>query len=152
MATASVTFETVTPESCEQGDFDDHGWIAPNEYRVSLGGRCTSEKRYSKRVRMSQRGRYDWTVAAAVRFILDKARYVQSEVNVDVQTWRPGRSWVVIVTLERSQEDESSDESVGYGLHIDGLSQGTADRLERLLHQAGCRLPHARASSFRRAV
>jgi len=149
---ASVTFETVTPESCEQGDFADHGWIAPNEYRVPLGGRCTSEARYSKRVRMAQRGRYDWTLGNAVRFILDKARYVQSEVDVDIRTWEPGRSWVLSVTVERSCEDESAAESVGYGLHVEGLSQGTADRLERLLIEAGCRRPYARASSLRRAV
>lgn len=153
MAHATVTFETVTEESAECGDFADHGWIAPNEYRVSLGGRCTTEKRYSKRVRMSQRGRYDWTIGEAVRFILDKARYVQSEVDVDVRMGCTAlRSWTLTVTVERSQEDEGCAESVGYGLHIDGLSQGTADRLERLLLEAGCRRPYARASSLRRAV
>ena len=150
MAVASVTFETVTPESCEQGDFADHGWIAPNEYRVSLGGRCASEKRYAKRVRMSQRGRYDWTVGAAIRFILDKARYVQSKVDVDTCMGEPG--WRVSVTADRSQEGAGCDESVGYGLRIDGVSQGTADRIERLLIAAGCRRPYARASSLRRAV
>lgn len=151
MARASVTFETVTPESAEHGDSADHGWVAPNEYRVSLGGRCT-EKRYSKRVRMSQRDRYDWSIGDAVRFILGKAEYVRSVVDVDCHTWEAGRSWVVDVTVERSQEDESSAESVGYGMRITGLSQGTADRLERLLLERGCRRPYARASSLRRAV
>jgi hypothetical protein len=150
MAVASVTFETVTPESCEQGDFANHGWVAPNEFNVSLGGRCMSEKRYAKRVRMAQRGRYDWTVGAAIRFILGKAEHVQSEVDVDICMGAPG--WRVSVTVERSQEDESRAESVGYGLRIDGVSQGTADRLERLLIEAGCRRPYARASSLRRAV
>lgn len=149
MARATVTFETVTSESCEQGDFADHGWIAPNEYRASLG---KAGRSYGKRVRMAQRGRYDWTVGDAVRFILGKAEHVQSEVDVDLQTWKPGRSWVLTVTVERSQEDEGCAESVGYGLQIAGLSQGTADRLERLLLAAGCRRPHARASSLRRAV
>lgn len=148
MTTASVTFETVTPESCEQGDFADHGWVAPNEYRVSLG--CMSGKRYGKRVRMSQRGRYDWTIGDAIRFIIGKAEHVQSEVDVDICMGEPG--WRVSVTVERSQEDESCAESVGYGLRIDGVSQGTADRLERVLLNAGCRRPYARASSLRRAV
>jgi hypothetical protein len=152
MATASVTFETVTPESAEDSDFADHGWVAPNEFRTSLGGWGTTEKRYAKRVRMAQRGRYDWTVGAAIRFILGKAEQVQSEVDVDVRAWEPGRSWVVTVTVERSQEDEGCDESVGYGLVITGLSQGTADRIERLLIEAGCRRPYARASSLRHAV
>jgi hypothetical protein len=147
MARATVTFETVTPESCEQGDFADHGWIAPNEHRVSLGNAGRS---YMKRVHIAMRGRYDWTVADAVQFILDKARYVQSEVDVDVRTWEPGRSWVLTVTVERSQDDEGDAETVGYGLQIEGLSQGTADRLERVLLAAGCRRPYARASSLRR--
>jgi hypothetical protein len=47
---ATITFETVTEESAEQGDFADHGWIAPNEYRVSLGN---AGRNYGKRVRMS---------------------------------------------------------------------------------------------------
>lgn len=147
MAKASVTFETVTPESCEQGDFADHGWIAPNEYRVSLG---MAGNAYGKRVRMAQRGRYDWTIGDAIRFIIGKAEHVQSEVDVDICMGEPG--WRVSVTVERSQEDESCAESVGYGLRIDGVSQGTADRIERLLIEAGCRRPYARASSLRRAV
>lgn len=146
---ASITFETVTPESCEQSDFADHGWIAPNEYRASLGN---AGRNYGKRVRMAQRGRYDWPLADAVRYILGKAQHVQSEVDVDVHTWQPGRSWVLTVTVERIQEDEQDSESVGYSLHVDGLSQGTADRLERLLLEAGCRRPFARASSFRQSA
>lgn len=148
MARATVTFETVTPESAEDGDFADHGWVAPNEYNVSL--RRGGSRAYDKRVRMAQRGRYDWTIGDAVRFILGKAEYVQSEVDVDLHTWEPGRAWVVSVTVERTAEDESSAESVGYGMRITGLSQGTADRLERLLIAAGCRRPYARASSMRR--
>lgn len=146
---ASITFETVTPESCEQGDFEDHGWITPNDYRVSLG---KAGRHYMKRVRMSQRGRYDWTsLRDAVEYILDKARYVQSEVDVDVHTWQPGRSWLVRVTVERSGEDEyNPSEAIGYSLHVSGLSQGSADRLERLFVNAGCRRPYARSSSMRR--
>lgn len=148
MARATVTFETVTPESCEQGDFADHGWVAPNECNVSL--RRGGNRAYDKRVRMAQRGRYDWAIGDAVRFILGKAEYVQSEVDVDIHTWETGRSWVVSVTVERAQEDCGRAESVGYGMRITGLSQGTADRLERLLLEAGCRRPYARASSMRR--
>jgi hypothetical protein len=68
-----------------------------------------------------------------------------------VRTWEPGRSWVVQVTVERACEDESDAESVGYSLFVEGLSQGTADRLEALFVKAGCRLPFARSSSLRRA-
>ncbi|HEY6728328.1 MAG TPA: hypothetical protein VI197_30165 [Polyangiaceae bacterium] len=145
---ASVTFETITPESCAQGDFADYGWLAPNEYRVSLGN---AGRNYGKRVRMSQRGRYDWSLGDAVRFILGKAENVRSEVDVDIRTGEPGRSWAVRVTIEHSQEDEGCAESVGYDLFIEGLSQGTADRLEALFVAAGCRLPFARSSSLRRA-
>lgn len=146
---ASVTFETVTPESCEESDFADHGWIAPNEYRVSLG---RAGRAYGKRVRMAQRGRYDWQLGSAVRFILGKLSNGQSMVDVDVRTWQPGRSWTLTVEVERCQEDEQCAESVGYTLHLSGLSQGTADRLERLFIDAGCRRPYARASSLRRSV
>lgn len=148
MVRASVTFETVTEESAAHGDFADHGWIAPNEYRVSLGN---AGRNYGKRVRMSQRGRYDWSLADAVRFILGKAECAQSQVDVDVRTWEPGRSWTVRVTVERSQEDEGTAESVGYDLFIEGVSQGTADRLEALFVAHGCKLPFARSASFRRA-
>jgi len=146
---ASVTFETVTPESCEQGDFADHGWIAPNEYRVSLG---KAGHAYSKRVRMAQRGRYDWRLGDAVRFILGKLSNGQSEVDVDVRTGsdRLPFIWSLRVTVERCQEDEQCNETVGYDLHLSGLSQGTADRLEALFVRAGCRLPFARSSSLRR--
>jgi hypothetical protein len=140
-------FETVTEESLADGDHADHGWIAPNEYRVSLG---KAGRNYGKRVRMAQRGRYDWKLGDAVRFILDKVRSVRAEVDVDVHTWQPGRSWVLTVEGERSQEDAGTAESVGYRLCVDGLSQGTADRLERLFLNAGVRRPYARASSMRR--
>jgi hypothetical protein len=142
---ATVTYETVTEESAEHGDWADYGWIAPNEYRVSLNN---AGRNYGKRVRMAQRGRYDWTdLGDAIRFILEKAR---SEVDVDVHTWEPGRSWVVRVECERTVEDECRSESVGYSLHIHGLSKGSAERLERLFIDAGCRRPYARAASFRR--
>lgn len=145
---ATVTYETVTEESAQDGDLADHGWIAPNEYRVSLGN---AGRNYGKRVRMAQRGRYDWTdLGDAVRFILGKAQYVRSEVDVDVHSWEPGRSWVVRVECERTQEDEATAESVGYSLHIHGLSKGSAERLERLFIDAGCRRPYARAASFRK--
>lgn len=145
---ATVTYETVTEESAEHGDFADHGWIAPNEYRVSLGN---AGRNHGKRVRMAQRGRYDWTdLGDAVRFILEKAQYVRSEVDVDVHTWEPGRSWVVRVECECTVEDERRSESVGYSLRVTGLSKGSAERLERLFIDAGCRRPYARAASFRR--
>jgi hypothetical protein len=144
---ATVTFETVTEQSAIDGATDDNGWIAPNECRVSLG----LARNYGKRLRMAQRGRYDWTdLGDAVRFILGKAQYVRSEVDVDVHTWEPGRSWVVRVECERTQEDEATAESVGYSLRVAGLSKGSAERLERLFIDAGCRRPHARAASFRK--
>lgn len=149
---ASITFETCTPDSLEAGDHADHGWIAPNEYRVSLG---RAGRNYGKRVRMSQRGRYDWRLGDAVRFMLGKLSNGQSEVDVDVRTGFSDRLpfiWALRVTVERCQEDEQCEETVGYDLHVSGLSEGTADRLERLFHNAGCRLPYARSSSLRRAV
>jgi len=97
---ASVTFETTTPESLEDGDHDDHGWIAPNEYRVSLG---KAGHAYGKRVRMAQRGRYDWKLGDAVRFILGKLSNGQSEVDVDVRTGSGDRLpfiWSLRVTVE----------------------------------------------------
>lgn len=148
-----VCFETVTPESCEDGDFADHGWITQNEYRVSIGGKCRSEDAYSKRVRMSQRGRYDWTkLGEAVAFILDKAENAQAEVDTDyrIETHRGHyTSWTVRVTVERRCEDECSAESVGYDLFVSGLSHGSAMRLERFLTSKGIRLPYARSCSLR---
>lgn len=150
---ASITFETVTEESLEDGATEDHGWIAPNQYRVSLG-LAGNDKAYRKRVRMSQRGRYDWQLGNAVRFMLGKLSNGQSEVDVDVRTGFPDKLpfiWSLRVEVERSQEDEQCAEAVGYSLHVSGLTQGTADRLERLFHEKGARLPYARSSSLRRA-
>ena len=147
MPEVNITYECTTAESCEHGDFSDHGWVAPNEYQVSL--RRGTARQYAKRVRMSQRGRYDWTLGEAVRFMLDKVSDGgHSEVDTDVETWKPGRSWVVRVTRERL--DDGCGEATGYDLFIKGLSRGTAARLERLFASAGCRLPYARSYSFRR--
>lgn len=135
MKTVHVTYETTTEESTQAGDLDDHGFMSPSEYRVSLGN--AQGKRYTKRVRAAQRGRYDWTLGDAVRFVRGKMTGSTATVNVDICMGEPG--WCLTVYVDRFQEDEGSAEAVGYGLHIEHISEGTADRLCRLFEAAGAR-------------
>lgn len=63
--------------------------------------------------------------------------------NTDPSTMTPAD--VMADYLGGLIDEECYAEHEGYSLHISGLSQGTADRLERLLLERGCRRPCARA-------
>ena len=73
---ASVTFETVTPESCEDSDFADHGWIAPNEYRASLGKARRAATTVEVDCRTWEPGR-GWTV----RVYLERERECEQDLE-----------------------------------------------------------------------
>lgn len=131
MAKASVTFETTTNESIEHGDLADHGWVTPGLHQVSIGGRCKGERAYSKRVRMAQKGRYDWPLGEAVRHFLGEADYVSVEPHMGERGWR------VVVRKDRVADDYG--EAVGYAVFFPHLSLGTAERLARVFINQGAR-------------
>lgn len=131
MAIASVTFEMVRADHAECGDFDDHGWVSPGLHQVSIGNRCTSERHYAKRVRMAQRGRYDWTLGEAARHFLGEVDEVSVEPHMGERGWR--------VVVRKYRQDDGYGEAVGYTVFFEHLSEGTADRLARLFQARGAR-------------
>ncbi len=130
----SITFETMTPESAEQGDFANHGWVAPNETEVSLccdcRGRSLQDVARKPRIKRAQQGKFDWTLRDAVRFMLDK---------------RLGSMWFsgaqddsLNVITQEDQDEYHPGNSQRWSMHV-RASQGTLDRLARVLKGQGAR-------------
>lgn len=133
MATIHITFELVTPASAEDGDFADHGWLAPNEQEISLvrdcRGRSLQDVARKSRIRRSQAGKFDWTLRDAVRFMvgnrLDSMRFTgPQDDGLQVET--------------EDTIDEGTGDRLRWTMHVTA-SYGTLARLARVLEGQGCR-------------
>lgn len=129
MLRINVTFETITEESARDGDTADHGWVDPRtEGRRSL---CRGGKRiYERHVRMAQRGRFNWDLSAALRFI-EAQRCESYEGQVDDRIW--------VRAMGEYHASQYEGLQTNYALHIEGCSDGSMRRIERLLERAGVR-------------
>lgn len=155
----SVTYSVVTESSVVDGDYADHGFIDPrSEQRRSFarGGKRAVERN----IRMSQAGRFDWTLREAIEFIVGRSCASHESC------WQRADD---TLTIEATGEYQGCDIermggsrvlSVSYSLHIDcerpegGVAYGTLDRLARLFASNGvyfanipALLAHARKAS-----
>lgn len=133
MATIHITFESRTTESDEQGDLADHGWTAPNEQEISLvrdcRGRSLQNVARASRIRRSQAGKFDWTLRDAVRFMVGN--------RLDSMYFGGACDEVLRVNTDDTI-DEGTGDRLRWTMHV-RASQGTLDRLARVLEGQGCR-------------
>jgi len=103
MITIDFTFQTVTPESAECGDFDSHGFITPGHCKYSA-------EQYDERQQWKQG---------------DLAHYVQFAQELGIQS--DGLCSV------DSDIDYRSGEETTHSMHIEGATPSTQARIARLL-------------------
>lgn len=137
-ARINVTFETITDESAQDGDFADHGWIRPDTAeRRSLrkGGKRMCERN----VRMAQRGRFDFpSLREALETLEREAGGPACEAHP--RDWRDGKPRGISVRYLQDGPDVcmgrhgyyESDERENLELHV-SCSPGSAKRIARLL-------------------
>lgn len=104
MITIDFTFQTVTPESAEHGDFDSHGFITPGMWKYDVD---TYEREQWKLGDLA--GLISFAQSLGISF--DGDSFYSVDPDIDYRT----------------------GEDTTYGMHIDGASVATVARIGRLL-------------------
>lgn len=153
MATVHVTYEVITEESAQDGDYADHGWMRP-ETRTRLAEQRSLRKggrrMYERNVRMSRKGAFDWpSLRAALEWINDNtSAYYEGQEDWTMDPAVPGkRAATLSVRAIQGGDDvvmgrngyEYDTSRTNYTLHVSGVSHGTIDRLKRHLKAQGVR-------------
>lgn len=105
MITIDFTFQTVTPESAEHGDFDSHGFITPGMWKY--------EGEYE---------RNQWQLGD-LRGLVDFAQ------SLGINTCE-GADWAYSVDPDINY---ATGEDTTYAMHIGGATPSTHNRILRLL-------------------
>ena len=111
MITIDFTYQTVTPESAEHGDFAEHGFITPGYWKYPLddSGDCKYERTI-------------WGIGD-LRGLIDFAH----ELGIQFHGFA---DWAESVDPDRDYSDGSE---TFYAMHINGCSDFTRNRIYRLL-------------------
>lgn len=131
MARITVSFEEITSASAEDGDFADTGFVQPGTgawRSLRKGGK----RMYDRNVRMSQAGRFNWSLGAALRFI-DAQCCESFEGQIDSYMYPSNPDRMSVRALGEYHAREYQGRQVNYTLHIDRVSEGTIARLRRAL-------------------
>lgn len=104
MITIDFTFQTVTPESAEHGDFDSHGFITPGMWKFDVDD-------YERNI--WKRGDLAGLVSFAQSLGITSDGDSLYSIDPDI--------------------DYTTGESTTYGMHISGCSASTEARIHRLL-------------------
>jgi hypothetical protein len=126
-----ITYEVITEESAKHGDTADNGWIHPEtELRRSLtiGGNRMRERN----IRMARAGKFNWTLRDAIKFI-------DSQCCAEIEGDDGDIDRLYVRAMGEYYSQAYQGEQVNYGLHIEGVSSGTVDRLARVLRANGVR-------------
>jgi hypothetical protein len=102
--TIDFTFQTVTPESAEQGDFDSHGFITPGHWKYDVDN---YDRTIWKQGDLS--GLISFAQSLGIVFDGDNAYSVDDDI------------------------DYATGESTQYGMHIAGCSGASEQRIFNLL-------------------
>ncbi len=118
--TFAFTYSTITPESAEQGDHEDHGFLVyPWNFRYSMNDAKTCADIMAN----PDDYRTPWK-PGELRYILNQAE------NLGI--WQnEGADWL---HSEYSIEDYTTAEEIQHCLHVDGVTPSTLDRITRLLN------------------
>lgn len=112
MITIAFTYDTVTPESAEDGDFADHGFYEPGGWFYSVAESGYTPEKDSTR---------PWKIGELKRAI-ESAR--------DLRIYEDSGSWWSSVDPDT---DYSTGEDTRYSLHVGGVTPATYRRISRAL-------------------
>lgn len=129
----SVTYDLVTEESVQDGDTADNGYIHPTtEQRRSFSnGRRRDVER---NMRLARAGKLDFpSLRAAFAFIDNQSCAHHETCWSGNETTLSVRATDAYQGLDIEECGGSLVLSVSYDLHIEGVSNGTLDRLARVL-------------------
>ena len=116
MITIDFTYQTVTPESAEHGDFDEHGFILPGMWKFPT--------KYDNDGKLIDNyTRVAWERGNLAGFI-DFARSLGITANADAD-------WFYSVDPDIDYQTGSETQ---YAMHIDGATPSTINRIARLLN------------------
>jgi len=119
MVKASITYDITTPESAEEGCTAEHGWWMPGGWEHALED---DDGYHDDVLEAAQKGDFDLEIGEAIRAAIDHG-------CIEVQN--NGKS------LSAYSLGENQDMHTGgytrHCLHIDGCSEGSIKRIERLL-------------------
>ena len=107
MITIDFTFQTVTPESAEHGDFDSHGFILPGMWKFSVDD-------YDERNEWKQ-----GDLAGLISF----AQSLGIELH-------PDSDWAYSIDPDINY---ATGEETQYAMHISGCTESSKQRIYRLL-------------------
>ena len=113
MFQARFCYSTVTPESAENGDFEEHGFYMPGGWRFPITH--TEEDAENRRECTFTLKDFDSVISTAR--------------NLGI-TEHEGANWFY---SHSSVEDYSTGEEVEYTLHIEGVTPSSYARIARLL-------------------
>ena len=114
---ASFTYQTVSPESAEHGDFSEHGWILPGMWKSAL----QDEDGYHDSVLdEARRGEFDVT---------DLGEIVSFAQSLGICTGE-GADWLYSVD---DDVDYETSERTQYCLHLEDVTPATKNRILRLI-------------------
>ena len=112
----TITYQTVTHESAEHGDFSEHGWIMPGYWQFPLED---EDGYHDTTLNEAKSGEFDLSLSDAVSFAKDLGIYDNS-----------GSSWFQSVDPD---VDYHTGEDTTYALHVEGVTPSTYNRIARLL-------------------
>lgn len=76
----TVTYETYTEESMQDGDMADCGWIHPGTERLR-SVRTGCRRMYERNIRMARAGKFDWRLRDAVDYLAAQS-FGEHEVEI----------------------------------------------------------------------
>lgn len=129
-AKIAITYETITPESVESGDYAESGWYLPGGWFHALE---SDDKRDERVLTKARNGAFDLRLGEALREAGALGCYSGQVQDFGCTAGLSVRS------EDADHGDYSTAEETFYTLHIIGISHGTAARIKRYLRSKGVR-------------
>jgi len=114
---ASFTYETVTPESAEQGEPSEHGWILPGMWKFALQD---DEGQHENVLDEARRGEFDLTDLGEIVSFAQSLGICADE----------GADWFY---SEYDDENYETGERTQYCLHFEDVTPATKTRIFHLI-------------------
>jgi hypothetical protein len=153
----SVTYNLTTEESVQDGDHADHGYIdARDESRRSYA--AGRKRDIESNMRQARAGKFDFPSLRAALAFISSQNCAHHETCWTGPLGAAGESTLSVYCTDAYQGcdvehvDGSRVVSIGYCLHIDGCSAGTADRIARVLAANGVYFANRRDLQPKRRV
>lgn len=125
MAKIVITYETITPESAEQGEAESQGWYLPGGWFHALRD---SDGDHPAVLAEARAGAFDMRLSEALKEAESLGCY-----SAQLDTFRDGRCRLTIRSEDADHGDYSTAEETFYMLHVCDISAGTAARIKRVL-------------------